>query len=158
MPASFDGAARALAASSARVLEPAGVRAEAVQLVDGSGLSRDDLLAPGALTRLLASVTTSEPGGLSPVLTGLPVAGFDGTLTDRYRAGPQLPGAGVVRAKTGTLMGVSALSGVVRTTDGRLLAFALTADAVPSGGTRAAEAVLDRLAASFASCGCRAAA
>lgn len=153
-PASFAGVAAALTSASATVLEPAGVDAGAVRLVDGSGLSRDDRVAPGALTRLLTSLS-SEPASLSPVLTGLPVAGFDGTLADRYRDGPQVPGAGVVRAKTGTLMGVSTLAGVVRTADGRLLAFALAADAVPSGGTRAAERVLDLLAASFASCGCR---
>lgn len=154
-PASFDGAARALSTASGRLLEQAGVRVEAVQLADGSGLSRDSRLAPGALTRLLASVVSSDPGRLSPLLTGLPVAGFDGTLSDRYREEPTLPGAGVVRAKTGTLMGVSALAGLVRTAEDRLLAFALTADAVPQGGTLAAERVLDRLAASFASCGCR---
>ena len=137
------------------MLAPLGVPADAVRLVDGSGLSRDDALAPGALTRLLAGVTTAEPGALSPLLTGLPVGGFSGTLSDRYRGGPQAAGAGVVRAKTGTLRGVSALSGVVRTAEGRLLAFALTADAVPQGATRGAEAALDRLAASFAACGCR---
>jgi D-alanyl-D-alanine carboxypeptidase/D-alanyl-D-alanine-endopeptidase (penicillin-binding protein 4) len=125
-----------------------------VRLADGSGLSRDSLLAPGVLTRLLASVSGGEPGALSPVLTGLPVGGFDGTLADRYRDGPEVPGAGVVRAKTGTLTGVSSLAGVVRTAQGRLLAFSLAANAVPGGGTRAAEDVLDRLAASIASCGC----
>jgi D-alanyl-D-alanine carboxypeptidase/D-alanyl-D-alanine-endopeptidase (penicillin-binding protein 4) len=154
-PASFGGVARALATASARVLEPLGVKAEAVQLVDGSGLSRDNALAPGALTRLLSGVLSGDPGELSPLLAGLPVAGFDGTLTDRYREGPQVDGAGVVRAKTGTLRGVSALAGVVRTVDGRLLAFALTADGVPAQRNRAAEEVLDRLAASFARCGCR---
>jgi serine-type D-Ala-D-Ala carboxypeptidase/endopeptidase (penicillin-binding protein 4) len=154
-PASFEGVARALSSASGRVLEPLGVRSEAVQLVDGSGLSRDNTVAPGALTRLLAGVTTGEPGELSPLLTGLPVAGFDGTLSLRYREGPEVPGAGVVRAKTGTLRGVSTLAGVVRTAEGRLLAFALAADAVPQGGNRAAERVLDRLAASFAQCGCR---
>ncbi|MFP5219859.1 MAG: D-alanyl-D-alanine carboxypeptidase/D-alanyl-D-alanine-endopeptidase [Actinomycetes bacterium] len=154
-PASFSGAAAGLRTASGRVLEPLGVRAEAVQLADGSGLSRDNRLAPGALTRLLTGVLGGDPGALSPVLTGLPVAGFDGTLADRYREGPQVAGAGVVRAKTGTLRGVSALAGVVRTADGRLLAFDLTADAVQGGRTLAAEAVLDRLAAAFARCGCR---
>jgi D-alanyl-D-alanine carboxypeptidase/D-alanyl-D-alanine-endopeptidase (penicillin-binding protein 4) len=154
-PASFAGVARGLSLSAGRVLGPLGIGPEAVALADGSGLSRDDLLAPGALTRLLASVVGGEPGALSPVLTGLPVGGFDGTLAERYRTGPQTGGAGVVRAKTGTLRGVNALSGVVRTAEGRLLAFALTADAVPDGGTRAAEAVLDRLAAALAACGCR---
>jgi D-alanyl-D-alanine carboxypeptidase/D-alanyl-D-alanine-endopeptidase (penicillin-binding protein 4) len=137
------------------VLEPLGVRADAVRLVDGSGLSRDNALAPGALTRLLAGLTTGEPGELSPLLTGLPVAGFDGTLTGRYRTGPQVAGAGVVRAKTGTLRGVSTLAGVARTADGRLLAFSLAADAVPQGAILSAQAALDRLAASLAQCGCR---
>ena len=154
-PASFSGAAAALRSASGRVLEPLGVRAEAVRLADGSGLSRDNALAPGALTRLLTGVVGGDPGALSPLLTGLPVAGFDGTLADRYREGPQADGAGVVRAKTGTLRGVSALAGVVRTAEGRLLAFALTADGVPAGRNLAAEVVLDRLAASFARCGCR---
>ena len=90
------------------------------------------------------------------MLSGLPVAGFDGTLARRYRTGPSVPAAGVVRAKTGTLLGVSALAGLLRTADGRLLAFDLTADAVPVGATRAAERALDRLAAALASCGCRA--
>jgi serine-type D-Ala-D-Ala carboxypeptidase/endopeptidase (penicillin-binding protein 4) len=162
LPASFDGVAQALSASAGRVLEPVGVGSGAVRLVDGSGLSRDNLLVPGALARLLAAVSADEAAagsqgldGLSPVLTGLPVAGFDGTLSERYRTGPTAVGAGVVRAKTGTLMGLSALSGVVRTADGRLLAFALTADAVPADRTRAAENALDRLASSFAACGCR---
>jgi serine-type D-Ala-D-Ala carboxypeptidase/endopeptidase (penicillin-binding protein 4) len=154
-PASFDGVARALSSASGRVLEPLGVRADAVRLVDGSGLSRDNALAPGALTRLLTGITGAEPGELSPLLTGLPVAGFDGTLTGRYRAGPEVAGAGVVRAKTGTLRGVSTLAGVVRTADGRLLAFALAADAVPQGAILDAQAALDRLAASLSACGCR---
>jgi D-alanyl-D-alanine carboxypeptidase/D-alanyl-D-alanine-endopeptidase (penicillin-binding protein 4) len=159
LPASFDGVARALTAASGRLLQRSGVPADAVRLADGSGLSRESRMAPGALTRLLTTlvsgVVAGEPDELAPLLTGLPVAGFDGTLADRYREGATLPGAGVVRAKTGTLMGVSALAGLVRTAEGRLLAFALSADAVPSGGIRAAERVLDRLASSFAACGCR---
>ena len=146
-PASFGGAATAVAA----VLAGLGVTGIALQ--DGSGLSRLDRLQPAALTRLLARAGTEDR--FAPLLAGLPVAGFDGTLAKRYRTGPGLPAAGVVRAKTGTLNGVSALAGLVRTADGRLLAFDLTADAVPLGATRGAEAALDRLAAALASCGCR---
>ncbi|MCW2614914.1 MAG: D-alanyl-D-alanine carboxypeptidase/D-alanyl-D-alanine-endopeptidase, partial [Frankiales bacterium] len=152
-PASFAGGAAAVAAVLAPTLEAAGVSADAVALVDGSGLSRLDRLQPAALTRLLARAGTEDR--LAPVLTGLPVAGFDGTLARRYRSGGGLPAAGAVRAKTGTLNGVSALAGLVRTADGRLLAFDLTADGVPLGATRGAEAALDRLAAALASCGCR---
>lgn len=148
-PASFEGAA----ASMRAVLTTSGVTPGAIDLVDGSGLSRSNLLQPAALTRLLAQA--GEDDRLAPLLTGLPVAGFDGTLARRYRSGDGLPAAGAVRAKTGTLNGVSALAGLVRTADGRLLAFDLTADGVPLGATRGAEAALDRLAAALATCGCR---
>jgi len=124
-------------------------------LQDGSGLSRTSRLEPLALSRLLSAVVADDSGRLVPALSGLPVAGFDGTLSRRFREGPSAVAAGTVRGKTGTLNGVSALAGVLRTADGRLLAFDLTADAVPLGANRAAERALDALAASIASCGCR---
>ena len=89
------------------------------------------------------------------MLSGLPVAGFDGTLAKRYRPAGTLPAAGEVRAKTGTLEGVSALAGLVRTADGRLLAFDVSLDGVPVGATRAAENALDAVATALAGCGCR---
>lgn len=155
-PASFAGGAVAVQQVLAPLLDEAGVGRDAVALVDGSGLSRLDRLEPAALTRLLARVASGDGSErLAPVLTGLPVGGFSGTLEDRYRRGDGVPGAGVVRAKTGTLNGVSTLAGLVRTADGRLLAFDVTADGVPLGATRQAEAALDRLAAALARCGCR---
>ncbi len=149
-PASFAGAAAALA----QVLAETGV--EGVSLADGSGLSRLNRIEPAALTRLLARAASGTEPRLAPLLSGLPVGGFDGTLADRFRVGTgAAPAAGVVRAKTGTLEGVIALAGVVRTTDGRLLAFDLTADGVPAGALGGAEKALDRLAGSLAACGCR---
>ena len=157
-PASFAGGAAAVQAVLGPFLDEVGVGRDAVALVDGSGLSRLDRLEPAALTRLLARVASAEASPaverLAPVLTGLPVGGFSGTLSTRYRKGGGLPAAGVVRAKTGTLQGVSALAGLVRTADGRLLAFGLTADGVPTGATKQAELALDTLAAALASCGC----
>ena len=154
-PASFAGAAQAVGEVLGPLLDDAGVARGAVRLVDGSGLSRSNRLQPAALTRLLARVATGDDARLAPVVSGLPVAGFDGTLAERYRRGRSLPGAGAVRAKTGTLDGVSALAGLVRTADGRLLAFDLTANAVPLGSTRRAERALDVLATRLAACGCR---
>src|SRR5664280_3915170 len=120
-----------------------------------SGLSRDDRLAPSTVVRLLVLAAAPDHPELRPLLTGLPVAGFAGTLADRFRTGPSAPAAGVVRAKTGTLEDVSALAGVVVDADGRLLAFNITADAVPVGRVSPAEAALDRTAAVLAGCGCR---
>jgi D-alanyl-D-alanine carboxypeptidase/D-alanyl-D-alanine-endopeptidase (penicillin-binding protein 4) len=86
------------------------------------------------------------------MLSGLPVAGGDGTLDDRFTGGESASGRGFVRAKTGTLTGVSALAGVVTDADGRLLTFALMAN-----GTSPAESrpQLDSLAAALRECGCR---
>ncbi|MBW3648446.1 MAG: D-alanyl-D-alanine carboxypeptidase/D-alanyl-D-alanine-endopeptidase [Actinobacteria bacterium] len=149
-PASFAGAAVALG----QVLAEVGV--DGVSLADGSGLSRLNQIQPAALSRLLARAASGTEPRLAPVLSGLPVGGFDGTLADRYRVGKGAgPGAGAVRAKTGTLEGVIALAGLVQTADGRLLAFDLTADGVPPGALGGAEKALDRLAGSLAACGCR---
>lgn len=152
-PRSFDGAAAAVRAVLAGPL-PGGSAGVTTALVDGSGLSHDDRLTPAAVVALLSAALRDRTGRLAPVLSGLPVAGFDGTLGDRYRDATTAPAAGKVRAKTGTLTGVSALAGLVRTAQGRLLVFDLTADAAPVGRTRAAEAALDRAATALASCGC----
>lgn len=155
----FTGASVALREVVAEVLAelPGGADAAPLAVQDGSGLSRDSRLRPDTVARLLARVAQVSAQGdarFGPLLAGLPVAGFDGTLQDRYD-GPAAPAAGVVRGKTGTLSGTSALAGLLRTADGRLLAFDLTADAVPPGANRAAEVALDVLAAQLAACGCR---
>ena len=154
-PASFAGVQQAMAQVLGDLLADTGVDRDAVRLVDGSGLSRENRLEPAALTRLLARAASGQAPALAPLVSGLPVAGFDGTLAERYRAGGPAAAAGEVRAKTGTLNGVSALAGLVRTDDGRLLAFDVTADGVALGATRRAERALDALAARLAACGCR---
>jgi D-alanyl-D-alanine carboxypeptidase/D-alanyl-D-alanine-endopeptidase (penicillin-binding protein 4) len=85
------------------------------------------------------------------MLSGLPVAGNDGTLADRGDDDPTTA-PGTIRAKTGTLLDVHALAGTVVTADGRLLAFAVVADG--SGNEAAAENALDDFASGLAVCGC----
>ncbi|MEV5143631.1 D-alanyl-D-alanine carboxypeptidase/D-alanyl-D-alanine-endopeptidase [Streptomyces sp. NPDC052727] len=118
-PASFDGGAKAIATQ----LRKLGLPMAGAAFHDGSGLNRDDRLTADLLTALL--VKAGDPGrpGLRPVLTGLPVAGFTGTLSTRYTDGA----AGLVRAKTGTLTGVNTLAGTVVDKTGHLLAFAFLA-------------------------------
>jgi D-alanyl-D-alanine carboxypeptidase/D-alanyl-D-alanine-endopeptidase (penicillin-binding protein 4) len=99
---------------------------------------------------LRAAVSEAPLRGL---LDGVPVAGATGTLAKRYRAARTTSGAGVVRAKTGTLAGVNSLAGTVVDADGRLLVFAFLSDRAIAP-TRT-EAALDRLAAILVGCGCR---
>jgi D-alanyl-D-alanine carboxypeptidase/D-alanyl-D-alanine-endopeptidase (penicillin-binding protein 4) len=134
-------------------LNQAGFDTSGLVLVDGSGLSTRDRVPARLLGAVLAAAAVPAQSRrdtlfLRPLLTGLPVAGGDGTLDDRFTG----TGRGVVRAKTGTLTGVSSLAGVVTDGDGRLLVFAFM-----STGTSPAVARpgLDRLAASLSGCGCR---
>lgn len=145
LPASFDGAAEAVVAA----LGDAGVDVSGVSLADGSGLSRLDQVPAGVLTALVAGAADNSLEGASAMLSGLPVAGYDGTLSDR---GDAATAPGVVRAKTGTLLGVHALAGTAVTAEGRLLAFAVIAD--ESGSEASAEAALDDVASALAACGC----
>jgi D-alanyl-D-alanine carboxypeptidase/D-alanyl-D-alanine-endopeptidase (penicillin-binding protein 4) len=145
-PATFAGASAAIS----EVLKPLGVSASELVLHDGSGLARSNRMSPQVLTQVLALAASSDHPRLRPVLTGLPVAAFSGTLDDRFDSDSASPGAGVVRAKTGTLSGISTLAGVVTTKDGDLLAFAVMADQRDGF----AEPALDRVAAKLATCGC----
>lgn len=122
--------------------------------LDGSGLSRQDRITPGLLVAVLSTAAADAHPDLRAALTGLPVAGFTGTLAEdgRYTAPPTLAGAGLVRAKTGSLTGVVALAGLVRDSSGQLLVFALMADRAPDAA--AARDALDRVATTLAGCGC----
>jgi D-alanyl-D-alanine carboxypeptidase/D-alanyl-D-alanine-endopeptidase (penicillin-binding protein 4) len=147
--ASFTGAADEVAGA----LRQAGFDTAGLVMVDGSGLSTRDRVPARLLAALLAAAAKPSQGPrdtqfLRPLITGLPVAGGDGTLDDRFTG----VGRGVVRAKTGTLTGVSSLAGVVTDADGRLLVFALM-----SSGTSPADARprLDALAGALSGCGCR---
>ncbi|MFD3751710.1 D-alanyl-D-alanine carboxypeptidase/D-alanyl-D-alanine-endopeptidase [Streptomyces cyaneofuscatus] len=142
--ADFAGARRAVTTELKKLQVPtAGAR-----LADGSGLDRQGRVTPALLTTLLARAADPERPGLRPVLTGLPVAGFTGTLSTRYQDGTDTTGAtGLIRAKTGTLSGVNALSGTVVDPQGRLLAFAFLA--AGSTAPADAEAALDTLAAAL---------
>ena len=152
-PASFVGAAAAIASS----LKGLGI-AVGSGMKDGSGLSGLDRVPAGVLGQTLLKAVAADDPRLHPIVAGLSVAGWDGTLVEQDRfAGAAAAAYGVVRAKTGSLTGVSALSGLLTDQDGRLLVFSFVADAVPGGDpdSVAARLALDQAAASLATCGCR---
>ena len=122
-----------------------GVPADGFQLVDGSGLSRRDVLAPDTLLTVL--VRMYDPAGMSPWMTGLPVAGVDGTLAARMKA---TPAENNVRAKTGTMSNVRSLAGYVKTRDGEPLAFVVMVNNFEGTGAEAVAAI-DAIAIRLAS-------
>lgn len=102
-------------------LASTGVDTTTLVLADGSGLSRYNLVSPDATVRVLVDMSKRD-SVFTLFYNSLPIAGTDGTLQDRLKG---TPAQGNLRAKTGTLSGVSALSGYVTTADGEMLAFAI---------------------------------
>jgi D-alanyl-D-alanine carboxypeptidase/D-alanyl-D-alanine-endopeptidase (penicillin-binding protein 4) len=150
-PASFSGGAQAVIKTLRRLGVSGGI-----SMVDGSGLSPQDAIAPGTLVQIL-ELAVSRPG-LRSLLAGLPVAGFSGTLSggESVFSGITGPAVGSVRAKTGNLSTVTALAGLAFDASGRVLAFALMADQIPSAGMLdQAAAAIDAAAGALAGCGCR---
>lgn len=90
------------------------------RMVDGSGLSRYDMLSARQIGTLLAGIS-KEPY-FNVFYQSLPIAGVDGTLKNRML---QTLAENNVHAKTGTLTGVSGFSGYVTTKDGEHLYFAI---------------------------------
>ena len=150
-PGSFAGGAEAVVATLADV----GVDASRDRILDGSGLARGNRLSPETLLSLLEAAAGPDHPTLRPVLAGLPVAGFTGSLTFRFETGDR-DGLGAVRAKTGTLSGVHGLAGTVTTDDGVVLGFVVVADRVRERDTLTARARIDELAAALAACTCAA--
>lgn len=152
-PASFLGAAAAISSTLSRL----GI-AVGSGMKDGSGLSGLDRVPAGVLGQVLLKAVSADNPKLHPIVAGLSVAGWDGTLVEQGRfAGAAASADGLVRAKTGSLTGVSALSGLATDRDGRLLVFSFVADQVPGGDpdSLAARLALDQAAAAVAACGCR---
>jgi len=143
------------AAATLATLQSLGVSANGAEFVDGSGLSYEDVASPLTLASTLAlTAGESGPAWTWPVILGLPVAGLTGTLADRFDGPDTRAGAGIVRAKTGTLIGVSTLAGTVVDADGRLLAFAFMSDR--TSDIDSSRVALDTAATALATCGCRA--
>ena len=105
------------AESVATTLEPLGVSTEDYRQVDGSGLSRQNIAKPSVFIDTLTAMTSVPERDI--FYYSLPVAGYSGTLKNRFH---DTSAQGIVRAKTGTLRGVRALSGYMdHPTQGQLV-------------------------------------
>jgi len=125
-------------------LETMGIRKGSYTYADASGLSRRNLISADVFTRVLGFMYRQP--SFPRFYAAMAVAGTDGTLKNR------LTGASVkgnIRAKTGTITGVSSISGYMRTADGEMLAFSMIANNYASGKAAAEDAqnrALQRLA------------
>ena len=124
------------------VLKKMGFGEADLRMVDGSGLSRYNLCSPEQLVRVLKLVY-QDPALRPELLASLPVSGTDGTM---YRRLAQEEYRGLVRAKTGTLTGVSSLAGFAFSPGGRSYCFAIMANNYTSRAA-AVRAVQDSLLA-----------
>lgn len=103
-----------------QALAPLGIDPYSYRQVDGSGLSRDNIVKPTTFVALLKAMRSAS--GSDVFYNSLPVAGINGTLSDRFQ-GTVVQGK--VHAKTGTLRGVKALSGYLEHPDYEMLVFSI---------------------------------
>ena len=148
--ASFAGGIETVKAEVAAL----GVDAGSMVLGDTSGLSGETSVSAAQLTSLMQILLTTSDPDLRAVTHGLPVAALSGTLAGRFDGSADSAAAGIVRAKTGTLLAVTSLTGYAADADGRVLAFTFVASGL-DGNTRQARDAVDSAAAVLAGCGCR---
>jgi D-alanyl-D-alanine carboxypeptidase/D-alanyl-D-alanine-endopeptidase (penicillin-binding protein 4) len=113
---SFEGGIAAVK----QFLLQAGLKEDEFTFLDGSGLSRRDLVTPAATVQLLI-YAARQPWGAA-FEESLPVSGVDGSLSDRFQ---KTPAVGLIHAKTGSLSHVNALSGYGQTQTGKRFMFSI---------------------------------
>lgn len=122
-----------------QTLEESGVPTSGLSLGDCSGLSSDDRIAPQTLVGAI-NVSLASTGPLADLPRSLPWAGLNGTMERRMTGGGAYANA---QAKTGTLGAVSSLAGIVQTSTGRILVYAIGSENVPDDGGALTRPVLD---------------
>ncbi|HBO22213.1 serine-type D-Ala-D-Ala carboxypeptidase [Providencia sp.] len=123
--------------------QKAGIDIGNTVMVDGSGLSRHNLISPATMMEVLQFIAKNDQQ--LDFISMLPLAGHDGTL--RYRGGFDEAGVnGKVSAKTGALQGVYNLAGFLTTASGQRVAFVqfISAYAVPQSQQRSRRVPLVR--------------
>lgn len=145
----FAGAAKAIE----DVLADHDVSTTGLVLRDASGLSRENRMTARTIVDTLVAANSSPR--TARLFTGMPVAGFNGTLGERFTTRAEATqGRGWVRAKTGGLNGVVNLAGVATLSDGRPVAFAIMADRTDGISPLDVQPAIDRVASAIASCTC----
>ena len=117
-------------------LTQAGISSDQYVFYDGSGLSRQNLVTPHAIVQLLRYGSTQSWG--TAYKATFPIAGVDGSLTDRF-TDPRLKNR--ILAKTGSLGGVKALSGYATSDAGQAIVFSILSNNFNLPGKRVTDAI-----------------
>ena len=117
-------------------LNNAGISTDEYNFYDGSGLSRQNLATPHAIVQLL-QYAAGQPWG-SEFRDSLPVAGIDGSLTDRFK---DLNPAAHIYGKTGSLGGVKSLAGYAVTPKGEQIVFSVVSNNLSTPAKRVTDVI-----------------
>lgn len=122
------GGHREVAARTEELLQRIGLQPDRYKIADGSGLSLYNYASAEMLVALLGYAWRTERIR-EHLLPSLPIAGYDGTLKNRMIG---TTAEGNVKAKTGTVTGISSLAGYLTAANGHILAFAIINQGVSS--------------------------
>lgn len=148
LPGSFEGATKAVLTE----INGLGIDTTGAILTDASGLAAGSRISATTMLQVLDLMADPAHPQLRPAIIGLPIAGLEGTLDDRFLSSQA---RGLVRAKTGSLPNVTSLAGTALSADNRQLTFVIMAEATPDGGQWAPRQAIDAFISSLAACGCR---
>jgi D-alanyl-D-alanine carboxypeptidase/D-alanyl-D-alanine-endopeptidase (penicillin-binding protein 4) len=148
----FDGSMESLTPAYAKVLNARGISTRGMKIIDGSGLSRLNLVSPATVNQVLVQAY-AEPVKNASLLSGMPVSGKPGSLRWRFISGEQRPALFNIEAKTGWIRTGYSLAGKIRAQDGTELIF--TSYNLWTSVSSENRAALDRLVFGFYRCGAR---
>ena len=127
------------AAATTAILKDLGYPMDGVTVSDNSGLSISNRVTTNLQSAILTNVYACDGCNLEAIASGLPVAGLNGTLTDRLTDDL----GGRIRGKTGTLITAISLSGYLYTDSGRLLTFSVLVDNIEEGNAPGTREIVD---------------
>lgn len=132
-------------------LRAKGVTTTGTVIADGSGLSRSDRMSATNVTSLLLAIRRSATiNNIIYAPDAMPIAGVSGTLATRFAQPDTICARGKVRAKSGTLSDVTALSGTAYSVDGKQRIFSIVENG--AADTAAARFALERFATAAVGC------
>lgn len=152
LAAGFDGSMASLTPLYMQVLGTRGLDVSGINIVDASGLSRENAV-PASLVNDLLALVHAGTGDYAVIRQGMPVSGSAGSLRSRFSTGSQASTRGLVAAKTGFITSGYSLSGFMTARDQTELIFTVynLGERVKFNQRRA----MDNLVYRFFQCGAR---